>query len=87
MYAVGEYIIYYDGYTYELGRITGLDLYDALVCFCEGEPSKKIPYVSINKLENRFLESKCKWYNEYVNPVNLTRTFTFSDGTKKIINL
>ena len=29
----------------------------------------------------------CEGFTEYINPINLTRTFTFSDGTKKIVKL
>lgn len=32
-------------------------------------------------------ERRCEWYEEYVNPIDNTRTFTFSDGTRIILDL
>ena len=45
----------------------------------------KADFLKLCKSESDF--TYCEWYNEYVNPINLTRTFTFSDGTKKIVKL
>lgn len=41
----------------------------------------------IKLCENESDLTYCEWYKEHVNPINLTRTFTFSDGTKKIVKL
>lgn len=57
-FEVGEYIIYVNGDTYELGRITSLRTDGAFVCYHEGETAAKTPYRDMHKLINRYCISK-----------------------------
>lgn len=41
-------------------------------------------FIALCKSDN---ERRCEWYEEYVNPIDHTRTFTFSDGTRIILDL
>ena len=49
---VGQYVVYRNGDTYELGRITSLKQQCAFVCYHEGETAAATPYSTIHPLVN-----------------------------------
>ena len=53
-YEVGEYIVYVNGDSYELGRIKELRPDGAFVAYHSGETGAKTPYDCMHKLRNAY---------------------------------
>lgn len=53
-FKVGEYIIYTNGYSYEIGRIKRITIDGAFVAYNEGETGAKTPFLSMHKLVNAY---------------------------------
>lgn len=51
-FKVGDYIIYVNGETFELGRIKSLKEDGAFVAYHEGETGAKTPYELMHRLSN-----------------------------------
>lgn len=50
----GDYIIYINGYTIELGRIKSLTYDGAFVCYSDGETAAKTPFDCMYPLLNGY---------------------------------
>ena len=70
-----------------INDIIGRTVYTHELIYLEDKIKEKSKddFIKLCKSESDF--TYCEWYTEYVNPINCTRTFTFSDGTKKIIDM
>lgn len=66
-FKVGEYIIYRNGDTYELGRIKSLCENGAFVAYHEGETGAKTPYDLMHKIVNEYTIKETTLGGEYFN--------------------
>lgn len=55
MYVVGEYIIYQNGNTYELGRIKSLNAHGAFVVYHDGETGALTQYQNMHRISNSYV--------------------------------
>lgn len=54
-FKAGDYIIYRNGTTYQIGRIKRLTERGAFVCYHEGDTASLTPFSCINRLLNGYL--------------------------------
>lgn len=66
-FEVGEYIIYINGDTYEIGRIKSLCENGAFVAYHEGETGAKTPYDLMHKIVNEYTIKETTLGGEYFN--------------------
>ena len=66
-FRLGEYIIYVNGDSYELGRIKSLTPTGAFVAYHDGETGAKTPYDVMHKLVNEFTIKETTLGGEYFN--------------------
>lgn len=66
-FKVGEYIIYCNGDTYEIGRIKSLCENGAFVAYHEGETGAKTPYDLMHKIINEYTIKETTLGGEYFN--------------------
>lgn len=66
-FEVGEYIIYVNGDTYEIGRIKSLCENGAFVAYHEGETGAKTPYDLMHKIVNEYTIKETTLGGEYFN--------------------
>ena len=64
-FKVGQYVIYVNGDSYELGRIKSLRPDGAFVAYHEGETGAKTPYDLMHPLLNGFTIKQCTLGGEY----------------------